>query len=299
MPLPEHPNLLPFRTAKDSHRHLDTTGPPLARIGNFILGTAVAVFGLSLSGGVLWFTDGFHLMSLFLIAGTGLIGLFGVSLMVQAVRGRSRHEGVFYAVLRLLAQLPPAAVALGVPAFLALAIGIEAVSGDQRQLEGALMLSAIWAGLIGNIFLHELGHVVAARAVHLQPTRILIGPFELHRPGDRWNLTVSKDWFSLVGGSVVVNPLEEPKAWKMLVFASGGPLATLFFLGALLAENPYDALALSKMNTPGAAFFLNAMFCALVVLVVNLIPSANLLPGIPTDGYLIRKSLAQLRQGSR
>jgi Peptidase family M50 len=110
----------------------------------------------------------------------------------------------------------------------------------------ALPLLAIWKGsavlwwiagglivLPISIFLHELGHLIAGRAMKFRLQSFAIMPFQFFRRGDKWHLRTLRK--TGVGGFVVMTPeTAESLRERFWIMVAGGPAASLlsaaFFL---------------------------------------------------------------------
>lgn len=265
----------------------------------FVAGLQFAAIGF---GGATLFA--LNLKSLQL-AGLGLmtpllfIGLFGANMIVQAVRGRSRHEGFFYTLLRRITGLGPRFLSLGIPAFLAIALALALATRSKEALEMALGFTAVWVGVVANTFVHEIGHVLAARSAGLSIDRVVFGPVEVRSNGAGYEWGFSNHWLAVAGGFVIAQSTPPPTPRQTLTFALGGPAATAVFLAALVCFNPYDLLTLLKVDSPSAAFVFYGLMAATFTLIFNLLPVRNLGFGLASDGFLIRESLRAIRDNDR
>jgi len=261
-------------------------------IGGF--GFSLAIACLSFGGPAQRFLDLLPAVPLF------FIGVFGLNWVIQGIRGRSRHQGIFYLLLERLRSVGPRPWSLLVPAITLAALLLAAILDDSAALHGATGVLVAWLILMMHVAVHELGHYCAARFLKLTATRVLIGPAEFSRSSHGWTLELSRDWWSIFGGWVNLRESSggvPPKA--LFWFAAGGPLATGLLVIAILVLSPVPPLDLlfssSGYNLHHLAFSLGSQI-AVGLLVINLIPSRNLVLGAPTDGHQILASFRQIRQ---
>jgi len=216
------------------------------------------------------------------------LGTFGLSWVIQGLRGRSRHEGLFYWLLGRLLRLGPRPWALYIPVLSLAGVLIAFLTDDPKGLELALRTLLFWLVLMTHIAAHEVGHVIAARIAKLEVRRVIVGPFEFTR-APTWRPHLSREWLSLAGGLVGLAPhATPPPPGKLLVFALGGPIATALVLVLFLAASPYDLVTLATESGPlRQSVFTTGVMLALFVLIVSLWPVRQLVVGIPSDGYQI------------
>lgn len=283
--------------------------PPKApipeRLAIVLIGSILALVGFGLSllllGSILVEPQRFFL---FLVgaAGVSFIGLFGLSWVIQGVRGRSRHEGVFYILLGKLGAWGPWPWSLLIPATALLALGVATLTGDTEAMESAIHWLGGWLIFVIHLGFHELGHYVAARLVSLEPSRVLVGPAELSRSPGGWKLTLSREWWSIFGGWVQVHKDgEELPPRTRLVFAAGGPVATAALLLATVTASPMpfvDMFYRSSATLTVQALAFGTQIGTLF-LVMSLIPFAGFSESSPTDGDQILSALRQMRKAAR
>jgi len=286
--------------------------PAAPRLFFFLAGLSIAAFGFGLAAIVLSGLPSESVLSdrslvaqrvvaLPVVLCLAFVGLFGASWAIQSLRGRSRHQGVFYQLLGRLLRVGPRPWALLVPGTSLLAVLVAALAGDRAGLRLGVQVLACWLVLLASIGLHELGHAVAARLAGLPLASVLVGPFELRAEGPAWKVDLSRSWLSVFGGLVAVRPSAlPPTAPQVLAFALGGPIATLLLLAACLL-GPVPVRDLLQMPPGGStqhlALFV-AAHLAMGMLALNLVPSRSLAWGLPTDGYQIISSLRAIRRGA-
>jgi hypothetical protein len=272
--------------------------PPVERIACVFVGSTIALLGftlayfaLSQTNPAMWIAG--------LIPGIPvlLIGTFGLSWIIQGLRGRSRHEGLFYWLLGHLIRLGPRPWALFLPVLSLAGVLTASLTDDPKGLEFALSPLLFWLVLMTHVAVHELGHVLAARLERLQVHRVIVGPFEFLR-APSWRLELSREWLSIGGGFVaLLAQPERPRPRQMLVFAVGGPVATLILLVFFLALSPYDLATLLMASGPlRKSVFAAGVGLGLFALVVNLWPARQLVLGKPSDGYQILEAIRAIRK---
>jgi hypothetical protein len=224
-------------------------------------------------------------------------GLFGLDLMVQALRGAPRKSGFFYRWLTRLSRVPPAALPIGLALLIGFAIAGCAAAGDEVGMRVALVFGVVWLAYIVNLSAHELGHLLAARLAGLSLVRVLIGPLDFIRTTDGWRLRPCKQWLLVTAGVVFVDTSRQPSPLQLVVLSAGGPAANLALLLLLLALNPYRYADLAETwYKPGPALVLFGALIALFLLVLSLRPAQTTRAGLPTDGFVILHNLARLRK---
>lgn len=293
--------------ADHRRRRKETVGRPNAplieRVACVAIGSIVGAFGFSLAIVCLSFGGPAQRVLGFLLAvPLSFIGVFGLNWVIQGIRGRSRHQGIFYALLDRLRTLGPRPWSLLVPTVTLAVILLAAILNDSEALEGAIGLLVGWLVLMTHVAIHELGHYCAARSLKLTPSRILIGPAEFSRSSSGWVLELSRDWWSIFGGWVSLredSAVLPPKS--LLWFAAGGPIATGVLLLAFLLFSPVPPLDLLFGSMSGIRLFALSLGTQLGVgiLLINLLPSRNLVLGAPSDGYQILTALRLIRQSRR
>lgn len=270
------------------------------RIACVLLGSIIALIGFAPSLTFLaWgFAEPVKLFSqLPYIAGLSFIGLFGLNGVIQGLRGRSRHEGIFYGLLGAVKRWGPWPWALGIPLVAVAALGVAGLADDPAASVPPLHLLGAWMFFMLHVAVHELGHYVAARLVSLHPSQALVGPVELARSTGGWKVGFSREWWSLVGGWVALDVDEEalpPR--KRLFFAAGGPVATVALLAAIVAASPVPVLDLFYASAkPTHTLYGYGVMMGVAMLLLNLTPVARFADSPPTDGDQILCALRQMR----
>lgn len=105
----------------------------------------------------------------------------------------------------------------------------------QVQLDSLSGLSALLLALLASAMAHELGHLLAARALNYEILAAAIGPFQL----DRWH---NKCIFRFRAGqwsrcSISAVPRQMHGRWRshMMLVVLAGPAASLLFLGVAVS----------------------------------------------------------------
>lgn len=140
-----------------------------------------------------------------------------------------------------------------------------------KNTNSALYGIAFLAGLVVSIFLHELGHVLASKAVKVKVEGVKISLYGAVTHLHKNNLT----------------------PWKLIIIAMGGPLINLligliviWILSGNFSSNFQEVSRFNPFHikTAGSLFF----HIGLINIGLGL---ANLLPIPPFDGWLILKNL--------
>jgi len=260
-----------------------------------LVGSSIAAFGFGLTFVSLYWGRFPGLMTGIPVF---LIGLFGLNWVIQGLRGRSRHNGIFYVVLGWLIRLGPRVWSLFIPTLALLNLLVGALTNDREALDFSLKALVGWLAFMANIAVHEAGHFAAARVMRLPVGRMIIGPLEMTKEGSGWSLDLSREWISIFGGFVQIkSPLESLSPRQLLVFALGGPAATALLLGAFLAFSPFDlpGLLRSSPDTLQHGVLSMGAEVAILILVLNLIPLRQLAFGHPSDGYQILMAIRRMR----
>jgi hypothetical protein len=161
-----------------------------------------------------------------------------------------------------------------------------------------------------QVAVHELGHVVAALAGGLRIIQVGIGRVTLVRAGRSFRLQ-NRSGVRALGHVVAVPLTERGMRWRMGLFITGGPLASLLVgflclrLAACYNESPSNHFPYSK-TAPGKAFFaprslatgcLNvAGLLGLLMACISLVPTRS--AGIGSDAYRLFALLAS-RPGAK
>ena len=94
---------------------------------------------------------------------------------------------------------------------------------------------AFAAALIVSITIHEMGHLIAGKAVGFKFYMLTVGPFKIQRKGDRLQAGINKH-LNIGGGLTIMMPETELyQDSDMVWFILGGPLGNFFFTLAFLA----------------------------------------------------------------
>ncbi|MCB1041740.1 MAG: site-2 protease family protein [Acidobacteria bacterium] len=217
--------------------------------------------------------------------------LFGVNWFIQGIRGESRHQGPFYAVLGYFQQFRPGTIAAAIPVTIVTVYLITILLDDGPGQDLAISLIIFWFIVIGSITFHELGHALAAIYLGLKIWRVTIGPLALTRGRQDWRQSLSDQWISIFGGCVEVAYQHIPPKSRLL-FAAGGPIATAILMLATSTLQHGNLVHSTEWKQILDHFFtLN-----LVTLLFNLIPSHNNFSSMATDGRLILDALSAMRK---
>ena len=128
------------------------------------------------------------------------------------------------------------------------------------------LLAAYVLGLVGGVFLHELGHALAALLVTRQPVELQIGRDERRAPVVVGRLSMRCNWRGLRYGCVRYDRDAESRA-RQTVVAVSGPLASLLFSAVFFAS-----LSISEAGSWGWFGFLGLFVANLRILVTSMWP---------------------------
>jgi Zn-dependent protease len=142
--------------------------------------------------------------------------------------------------------------------------------------EAWLVAAIILLSLVGSVFLHELGHVFAARALGIPTARIAF------------------DWFGGVAQLLRFPPSVSGRVFVLLA----GPMVTLVLFGLALLARAQLGNASTETPAPGLRDYLQA--AADLVAQINLaLLLFNLLPAFPLDGGQTLAALLERPLGKR
>jgi hypothetical protein len=163
--------------------------------------------------------------------------------------------------------------------------------GDNSLLIPALALFACILGCVTwpfiAIFIHEIGHAIAAKLVGLSPTRLIVGHPDESEPlfTFRWFRCSIECWPMPLGGATILafNPTDRLKA---LIIAISGPAcdALVILLCVSLWHHSFLRIALAPI-----------LVCQLINALRNLTPVSSLYDGVrvPNDGKIIIELFAR------
>ncbi|MCH6258283.1 hypothetical protein MLD52_17105 [Puniceicoccaceae bacterium K14] len=117
---------------------------------------------------------------------------------------------------------------------------MEGASNGEIFLKLTILLVCYPLGLVVSVFVHELGHSMAALAVTKQPIHLAIGKGELLERISIGRLSVHASWRGMQFGSTRYDRSLESRNTQLLI-ALGGPLLTVLLavsLGWFLKDIP-------------------------------------------------------------
>lgn len=168
----------------------------------------------------------------------GVIALVGLNMLIQGTRNRPGSEGFFYRGLsRIGRRMTPVHATLVPLGLCTLAVLEGVVAKDEEAAKFGAVLGLAWTSTFVQLFLHEIGHLLAVRRVGLPFVRLAAGPVALVPHGRAYRFRANREWLHFVLGAVYYETSELPSARKALFVAMAGPIATAFLgLFALAAE---------------------------------------------------------------
>jgi hypothetical protein len=145
----------------------------------------------------------------------------------------------------------------------------------------AVMLVAVWAGLLGNVLvigLHELGHLVGGMAVGMRPVSLTAGPLLLRWTADGVRPGVNEHWRP-AGLARAIPGSTDRLPWRIGWMVAGGPLANL--VTALVTSAALAAVFLAWQPTkPELRAFLHSPGGLVAFLFLVQIPAQSLFQGL-------------------
>jgi Zn-dependent protease len=142
-----------------------------------------------------------------------------------------------------------------------------------------------------QLFLHEVGHLLAVRRVGFPFVRLAAGPVTLLPRGKGYRFGANREWLHFVVGAVYYELHDLSSARKSLFVAAAGPIATAFI--ALISLAAEESFAADRASIGYAVASANVSIAA-GLLVVNLLPFR--LGRMESDGrqiWLALRSLAR------
>jgi Peptidase M50B-like len=150
---------------------------------------------------------------------------------------------------------------------------------------GVIVVFILWPFL--SIFLHELGHVLAAKLVGLRPTHLIVGHPDWADPiVSRRAFGVKIEWWPIPFGGMTFLETPPTNRFKAFIVTLGGPISdTLIILT-------------SFSFWPHAHAFLKIILAIIILseaenLIYNLIPASCVYEGVrvPRDGKVLLQIL--------
>lgn len=220
----------------------------------------------------------------------GGIALLGLSMVIQGLRNRPGIDGFFYRTASALGRrITPMHLTLAPIVFCLVMVMQGVVLHDRAVVRSGFGTALIWLSIFAQLFLHELGHLLAVRRMRLPFVRLAAGPLALWPRGSAYRLGANREWRHFLMGAVYYSTAERPSARKILFVAAAGPVATAFVgLSALAAEDAYAS------DHASLAFSLASANAAIAggTLVLNLLPLS--LGRFESDGLQILRALRSL-----
>ena len=133
-----------------------------------------------------------------------------------------------------------------------------------------------------SIFVHELGHALAAESLGMKICSVVLGPFDWRIREGKWKFTFSKR-LGAVGGAVgVVSTRADEPRWYRIWVSAAGPLANLFLalVGFVMAITAKGSSYESYWG-----FWADMASISTLMLVTNIVPLR--VAGFYTDGAKI------------
>jgi hypothetical protein len=266
------------------------------RFANIALGALFFFVGMAPLVAFLWFAlrnhsePGALWMAVSICVLFSTIGLLGVSMMIQGARNRPGVGGFFYRGLFWVGKRVTPVHAALTPLALCLLVVMRAVATqDLGALRSSLLAVLVWSSIFAQLFLHEVGHLVAVRRARLPFVRLAAGPVTLLPNGRSYRFGANRRWIHFVMGAVYYELRDTPSARQTLLVAAAGPIATACLgLLSIAVRSAYASEAGSLVHEVASA---NA-FVAVGTLFTNLLPVR--LGRTETDGLQIWRALRSL-----
>jgi hypothetical protein len=249
------------------------------RFANLALGTLFSLVGVAPFVAFAWLVhnpfDSAGLRALGLIGAIFVpICLLGLSMMIQGVRNRPGLEGFFYRGLFWLSDRVTPLQATVAPLAVTLAVAMQGLAAhDIVTLTRSIHFALIWTSFFAQLFLHELGHLIAVRRARLPFLRLVAGPLKLVPQGSLYRFGTNRQWIHVFAGAVFYELNSAPSARKAFWVAAAGPIATACAgVLALVVRVGYET---DKESLTGSIIYgfasANAAI-AVILLVTNLLP---------------------------
>ena len=117
-------------------------------------------------------------------------------------------------------------------------MAIYMLLGDMLGIEAPgwfSIIAVVIVALIITVTIHEIGHLIAGKAVDFKFYMLTVGPFKIQRKGDRLQAGLNRH-LNIGGGLTIMMPeTEQYQDSDMFWFILGGPLGNFFFTLASLA----------------------------------------------------------------
>lgn len=213
------------------------------------------------------------------------ITLFGINLAGRGVLGKPWGRRLWTTTANWVTSR------LGAPVIALIGIAILIVSGVAGWIRGGpekLGLALALPATLLHVFLHELGHLGAARAVGYRPRALAVGPLFVRTDGPRSRLSLNHSWFQLFAGLALYEPVGRTSGRDLMV-AAAGPLTNI-----LLAVT---ALEVWDWPDPSGIFevFLRSFIgLGFAIGIFNLLPLPRTTDGFALDGREILDHLRSL-----
>lgn len=151
-----------------------------------------------------------------------------------------------------------------------------------------------WIAAILTLFLavfvvilaHELGHLIAGRAVGFTFYMLTVGPFKIQKTGGKVRPGINRHLNPGGGLTLMMPPEPDPELSKLFWFIAGGPIASLV-LGIIAISIP--VLFADSAETQAHGFILYVLFTtgfiSILICFLSVIPSNE--AGLESDGSQI------------
>lgn len=171
-------------------------------------------------------------------------------------------------------------------------IVIKAVGGQFDNLYPGLGVLLLVFAIFLAITVHELGHLIAGRAVGFRFSVIQIGPFSLALEHGRLRVRIRREMSALGYAGMHIDRVSRLRR-RMLIYVAAGPLANLLSVPAtvVIVDHVFPRLGKSWVAVPAAEF-------ALISLMFTMLSLVPIQSGLLSDGARI-DMLLRSRERSR
>ena len=211
--------------------------------------------------------------------------LFGINLAGRGILGRPWGRRAWATAGNWVTSR------LSVPAIALVGIAIVIVSGVAGWIRGGpekLGLALTLPVIFLHVLLHEMGHLVVARAVGYRPRALAVGPLFVRIDGPQGRLSLNHSWLQFFNGLALYEPVGRTSGRDLMV-AAAGPLTNI-----LLAVAALDVWGWPDPSGVLEVFLRSFIGLGVAIGIFNLLPLPRTTDGFTLDGREILDHLRSL-----